>query len=140
MSSKSWQQTELNFTYNFLKSKICKQKRFFFSSVQRNLHFESYQLQKQFGYAFFPRLILNMIKTRPQVISPIHKLRKNGTKFGFDDFWDSLGKQLFVLISQWYPEATTLTNHCIFHLLKGFQKFLNQTACTQSPCNLWSGV
>ena len=72
--------TELNFTYNFLKSKICKQKRFFFSSVQRNVHFESYQLQKQFGYAFFPRLILNMIKTRPQVISPIHKLRKEWYK------------------------------------------------------------
>lgn len=80
-----------------------------------------------------------MIKTRPQVISPIHKLRKNGTKFGCDDFWDRLSKQLVILISQWYPEATIITNHSLFHLLKGFQKSLHQTACFQSPCNLWSG-
>lgn len=71
------------------------QTKTFFLIRSKKLTFRVLPTTKTIQLRVFSRLILNMIKTRPQVISPIHKLRKNGTKFGFDDFWDSLGKQLF---------------------------------------------
>lgn len=48
--------------------------------VSKKLAFRVLPTTKTIQLRVFSRLILNMIKTRPQAISPIHKLRKEWYK------------------------------------------------------------